>query len=126
MTNTLKTTLLLGALSALLLFIGEVLGGAQGLLIAFLFAAGTNFVSYFYSDKIVLRMYRAQEVGAGHPLYATVARLAQTRGPADAQGVHHPGQLARTRLPPGATRSMRRWLPPRASCERSVRKNSMA
>src|SRR5215212_3858264 len=76
MTNTLKTTLLLGALSALLLLIGEVLGGAQGLLIAFLFAAGTNFVSYFYSDKIVLSMYRAQEVGAGHPLYATVARLA--------------------------------------------------
>jgi heat shock protein HtpX len=80
MTNTLKTTLLLGALSALLLFIGEVLGGAQGLLIAFLFAAGTNFVSYFYSDKIVLSMYRAQEVGAGHPLYAAVARLAQRAG----------------------------------------------
>jgi heat shock protein HtpX len=80
MTNTLKTTLLLAALSALLLFIGEALGGAQGLLLAFVFAAGTNFVSYFYSDKIVLRMYRAQEVGAGHPLYATVARLAQRAG----------------------------------------------
>src|SRR5919107_5987919 len=77
MANTLKTTLLLAALSALLLFIGEALGGAQGLLLAFLFAAGTNFVSYFYSDKIVLSMYRAQEVGAGHPLYMTVARLAQ-------------------------------------------------
>jgi heat shock protein HtpX len=80
MTNALKTTFLLAALSALLLFIGEALGGAQGLVVAFMFAAVTNFVSYFYSDKIVLRMYNAQEVGAGHPLYASVARLAQRAG----------------------------------------------
>jgi len=80
MTNTLKTAMLLAALSALLLFIGEALGGAQGLLVAFLFAAGTNLVSYFFSDTIVLRMYRAQEVGAGHPLYATEARLSQRAG----------------------------------------------
>jgi len=80
MSNTLKTTVLLAALSALLLFIGEALGGAQGLLLAFLFAAVTNFVSYFYSDKIVLRMYGAREVGADHPLHATVARLAQRAG----------------------------------------------
>jgi heat shock protein HtpX len=80
MNNTLKTTLLLASLSALLLFIGEAVGGAQGLLLAFIFAAGTNFISYFYSDKIVLRMYHAQEVGVGHPLYSTVARLAQRAG----------------------------------------------
>jgi heat shock protein HtpX len=80
MSNTLKTTVLLAALSALLLFIGEALGGAQGLLLAFGFAAVTNFVSYFYSDKIVLRMYRAREVGPGHPLHASVARLAQRAG----------------------------------------------
>src|SRR5437867_208233 len=77
MVNTVKTALLLGALSALLLFIGETLGGAQGMAVGFLFAAATNFGSYWFSDKIVLRMYRAQEVGPGHRLYDTVARLAQ-------------------------------------------------
>src|SRR5947209_6260461 len=80
MTNTVKTALLLGALSALLLFIGETLGGAQGMAIGFLFAAATNFSSYWFSDKIVLRMYRAQEVGPGHRLYDAVARLAERAG----------------------------------------------
>ena len=80
MSNTLKTTVLLAALSALLLFIGEALGGAQGLVLAFVFAVVTNFVSYFYSDKIVLRMYGAREVGPGHPLHAAVARLAHRYG----------------------------------------------
>src|SRR5882672_6297526 len=80
MTNTVKTALLLGALSALLLFIGETLGGAQGLAIGFLFAGAMNFGSYWFSDKIVLRMYQAQEVGPGHRLYDTVARLARRAG----------------------------------------------
>jgi heat shock protein HtpX len=80
MTNTVKTALLLGALSALLLFIGETLGGAQGLALGFLFAAAMNFGSYWFSDKIVLRMYSAQEVGPGHRLYDTVARLARRAG----------------------------------------------
>jgi heat shock protein HtpX len=80
MTNTLKTTALLAALSALLLFLGQAFGGSQGLVLAFVFAVGTNFVSYWFSDKIVLAMYRAQEVGASHPLYQTVARLAQRAG----------------------------------------------
>jgi heat shock protein HtpX len=80
MNNTLKTTLLLGTLSGLLLVIGEVLGGAQGLVLAFGFAAATNLASYWFSDKIVLRMYRAQEVGPAHPLHEMVARLARTAG----------------------------------------------
>ena len=80
MSNTVKTALLLGVLSALLLFIGEKLGGTQGMAIGFLFAAATNFGSYWFSDKIVLRMYRAQEVGPGHRLYDTVARLARRAG----------------------------------------------
>jgi len=80
MSNTVKTALLLGVLSALLLFIGEKLGGTQGMAIGFLFAAATNFGSYWFSDKIVLRMYRAQEVGPGHRLYDTVARLAVRAG----------------------------------------------
>lgn len=77
MSNGFKTALLLGALSGLLLLIGELLGGAQGLMFMFVIAAIMNFVSYWFSDKIVLRMYNAQEVGAGHPLYESVARLAR-------------------------------------------------
>ena len=77
MANGLKTALLLGALSGLLLLIGELVGGANGLVIAFGFAIVMNFVSYWFSDKIVLRMYNAQEVGSTHPLYQMTARLAQ-------------------------------------------------
>ena len=77
MSNGIKTVLLLGLLSGLLLAIGELLGGANGLVVAFLFAVVMNFVSYWFSDKIVLRMYRAQEVGPEHPFYQLVTRLAQ-------------------------------------------------
>jgi heat shock protein HtpX len=80
MTNTLKTTLLLGVLSGIFLLIGELLGGAQGVMVAFLFAAVTNLVSYWFSDRIVLAMYRAKEVGPGHPLHQMVAQLAQRAG----------------------------------------------
>ena len=80
MNNTLKTTLLLGTLSGLLLVIGELLGGQQGLVLAFGFAAVTNLASYWFSDKIVLRMYRAQEVDATHPLHELVGRLARSAG----------------------------------------------
>jgi heat shock protein HtpX len=75
MSNGLKTALLLGLLSGLLLAIGQALGGANGLVVAFFFAAIMNFVSYWFSDKIVLRMYRAQEVAPGHRLYTIVERL---------------------------------------------------
>jgi len=77
MSNTIKTALLLGTLSALLLFFGEALGGAQGMAVGFVIAVATNFASYWFSDKIVLRMYSAQEVGPGHRLYETVRRLAE-------------------------------------------------
>ena len=80
MTNGLKTALLLGLLSGLLLVIGELAGGANGLMIAFVLAAIMNFVSYWFSDKVVLRMYRAQEVGQGHPLYQITERLARQGG----------------------------------------------
>src|SRR6476620_5949932 len=76
MNNSLKTVLLLGLLSGVLLAIGELLGGAQGLVMAFMFAVVMNFVSYWFSDKIVLRMYRAQEVGPDHKLSVIVRRLA--------------------------------------------------
>src|SRR5450759_4702331 len=80
MGNTVKTALLLGVMSALLMFIGESLGGAQGMVVGFFFAVATNFVSYWFSDKIVLRMYSAKEVGPGHRLYDTVGRLAARAG----------------------------------------------
>src|SRR6476661_2681090 len=75
MPNGLKTALLLGLLSGLLLAIGEWLGGAGGLITAFVLAAVMNLGSYWFSDKIVLRMYRAQPVGPEHPLYRIVERL---------------------------------------------------
>jgi heat shock protein HtpX len=76
MNNSLKTVLLLGLLSGLLLAIGELLGGQQGLVMAFGFAIVMNFVSYWFSDKIVLKMYRAQEVGPDHKLSGITRRLA--------------------------------------------------
>jgi heat shock protein HtpX len=64
-------------LSGLLLFIGEMVGGANGMMMAFVFAVIMNFGSYWFSDKIVLRMYSAQQVGPEHPLYQMTFRLAQ-------------------------------------------------
>lgn len=62
MSNTIKTTLLLGLLTGLIVAIGDYLGGSQGIVIAFIFAALMNFSAYWFSDKIVLRMYKAQPV----------------------------------------------------------------
>ncbi len=77
--NALKTTMLLAALTGLLLFFGQMLGGNQGLVVAFGLAVVLNFGSYFFSDRIVLRLYRAQEVTEAEAprLYAIVARLTQ-------------------------------------------------
>ena len=77
MGNALKTAALLGLLSALFLMIGQMLGGEQGLILAFLLAVAMNFGSYWFSDKIVLRMYRAKEVGPEHPLHQLTADLAR-------------------------------------------------
>ena len=62
MGNWFKTTLLLGALTALIVWLGNIFGGQQGMVFAFILAMGMNFFSYWYSDKIVLRIYRAREV----------------------------------------------------------------
>jgi len=77
MNNTLKTTLLLGALTGVFLLCGEAIGGRQGIVYAFIFAMAMNFGSYWFSDKIVLMMYRAREVDpADAPqLHAIVDRL---------------------------------------------------
>lgn len=76
----LKTAVLLATLSALLIVVGGMLGGQSGLVLAFGLALVMNVGSYWFSDKIVLRMYKAQEVGRGHRLYDMTARLAQRAG----------------------------------------------
>jgi heat shock protein HtpX len=82
MGNALKTALLLGSLSALILLAGQVLGGTTGLLLAGLLALGINGVSYFYSDKLALRAMRAERVTPEQAprLHATIAELVSRRG----------------------------------------------
>jgi heat shock protein HtpX len=77
MGNYLKTALLLGALTGLLMLIGGLIGGQGGVYIAFIFALIMNFGSYWFSDKIVLRMYKAQEVSetSAPGLYGMVRNL---------------------------------------------------
>ena len=66
-------------MTALIVFIGGLIGGRQGVIFAFILAAGINFFSYFYSDKIVLKMYRAKEVTPSESphLYRMVSELAE-------------------------------------------------
>ena len=77
--NRFKTAFLLIALSALLVALGQMLGGRQGATFALLIAGAMNFVSYWWSDKIVLRMYGAKEVTEAEApeLFSIVADLAQ-------------------------------------------------
>lgn len=79
MNNTLRTTLLLAALTALIVGIGQLLGGSQGAVVALVFAALTNFGSYWFSDRIVIRMYGGQEIREQDDpeLYGIVKTLAQ-------------------------------------------------
>jgi heat shock protein HtpX len=74
--NNFKTALFLGALTGLILLAGQLIGGTTGLVIALGIAAVTNFVSYFFSDKIALMSMGAQEVGPDHWLHQMVQRLA--------------------------------------------------
>jgi len=79
MQNMLKTTLLLGLLTGLILWAGGALGGQSGMMIAFVFAAVMNLGAYWFSDKMVLSMYRASEVDPAQApgLFRMVERLAQ-------------------------------------------------
>ena len=79
MWNTLKTGLLLTSLTLLLVAIGGLVGGRGGMMMALIFAGIMNFVSYFFSDKIVLKMYKAQEADENsYPdLYEIVRGLAR-------------------------------------------------
>jgi heat shock protein HtpX len=78
--NAIKTTLLMGALTGIILLFGGVFGGRQGLVIAFIIAIATNFFSYWFSDKMVLAAYRAQPLdpSSAPELYGIVSELAQS------------------------------------------------
>jgi heat shock protein HtpX len=82
MENRVKTVLLLAALTAFLILMGRVLGGRQGMYIAFGLAVAMNFFSYWFSDKMVLKMYRAQEVSPEEApqLHQIVEELAREAG----------------------------------------------
>ena len=82
MGNTFKTAFFLTALTLLLMFIGRAFGGQNGMMIALVMAAVMNFVSYFFSDKIALAMYRAQPVTRDElpRAYEIVERLTQKIG----------------------------------------------
>lgn len=80
--NNVKTVILLGALTGLLILLGGMFGGKQGIVIAFVIATVMNFGSYWFSDKIVLAMYRAKEVSEqdAPQLYSIVKGLALKAG----------------------------------------------
>src|SRR5947208_2882958 len=84
MSNIFKTGLLLAVLTVMLVLLGGAVGGRQGMLIAFFVAVAMNFVSYWFSDKMVLAAYGAQpiEEASAPRLYAIVHRLATRAGPA--------------------------------------------
>ncbi|MSM38499.1 MAG: zinc metalloprotease HtpX [Geobacter sp.] len=80
--NQLKTTLLLSLLTVLMVLMGSAIGGKTGMVFAFCMALAMNFFSYWFSDKIVLKMYGAQEIGENdHPaFYGMIRRLALQAG----------------------------------------------
>ena len=80
--NSVKTAVLMAGLAGLLMLIGGMVAGDQGVAIAFILAMGMNFFSYWFSDKLVLSMYRAQEVSSQEApeLYAIVRQLTENAG----------------------------------------------
>lgn len=82
MTSKIKTLLLLATLSALIMFIGGYVGGSNGLIIAFIFALLMNVGSYWFSDKIVLSMYKARELSPSEApvLHKMVDELSHNAG----------------------------------------------
>ena len=80
--NGVKTAFLLTLIMVLFLLVGQVIGGQSGLIIAFIFALAFNFFSYWYSDKIVLRMYKAKEITRSQApkLFGMVEKLVKNSG----------------------------------------------
>ena len=82
--NTIKTTFLLAVMTSFFLFIGQIIGGQSGMLIAFIFAAVMNIASYWYSDKIVLKLHSASPVDEENGLHRSfeeLLKIAKITGP---------------------------------------------
>ena len=109
--NFFRTMLLLAALTALFMGVGYLIGGTGGMLIALVFAIGTNAFAYWNSDKLALRMHNAEPVtrASAPELHEMVGRLAQHAGLPMPKVYHHPRRTSRTPSPPGATRRTPRW-----------------
>ena len=82
MVNTMKTFILMAALTALFMFAGQALGGQSGMGFALIMALGMNFFAYWYSDRLALTMSRAREVSYDQApqLHAMIERLARNAG----------------------------------------------
>ena len=82
MFNLLKTAILMAAITALFMAVGAFIGGQQGMMFALLVAIGLNFFSYWFSDKLVLKMYNAREVDASSApqFHSMIAELARNAG----------------------------------------------
>ena len=111
MSNMLKTTVFLALLTGLFIAVGGLLGGRSGMIMAFVFALIMNFVSYWFSDKIVLKMYGAQPIGeAGTPGCAPDRAESGHAGQhPDAEALPASPRSLRTPSPRDATRSTPRW-----------------
>ena len=113
MANGVKTVLLLGALSGILLVIGELAGGSQGLMVAFAFAVVMNIGSYWFSDKIVLRLSpKKSALSTRCPIASRgcAAWVCRCRRSTSSRTPR------RTPLQPGATPNTPPWRRPKGSC----------
>ena len=129
--NYFKTALLLAALTGFVLVAGYLLGGQSGLVIALVAALGMNLFAYWNSDKMVLRMSNAQEVGPNEApeLYGIVQGLAAARRPADAARLRDrrgPAQRLRHRPQSRARRRGRHHRPAAPSQPRGDRRRDGA
>ncbi len=96
MSNSFKTVVLMASLMGLFLFLGQALGGENGLIMAFMFSLFMNFGAYWFSSKIVLMSYRAREVTEAESprLYGIVQRLVDAGAIADAKSLYFAGRNA--------------------------------
>lgn len=110
--NMIRTAMLLAAMTALFMGVGFLIGGRGGMMIAFLMAAGMNVFSYWNSDKMVLRMYNAQEVDerSAPEYYGIVRELAAKAGLPMPKSMSSTA-ISRMHLRPGVVQKMPPSLP---------------
>ena len=118
MGNTVKTTFLLALMTVLFVLVGKAIGGQSGMVFAFGLAVVMNVGSYWFSDKIVLRMYGAREVTESEApqLHSIVRRLTIAAGRPDAEGVRHGAGVPQRVRHRSATRSTPPWPSRKGSC----------